>query len=530
MSYLTPRIRFYNPFNQIKTWLSKQVFIQKLNNPVGYAILGLAALVIAMIIPIVGLKLGILLLGGILAIPVLLFCLFQHQVGLVIMVVVAFMVIPIKKMMDVPVGLMMDGLMVLMFAGLIIKQMQTRDWSFAKSPISAWILVWVFLNLLQVINPVAESKLAWAYTVRSMAGLILLYFIACYAFNSLQYIKLVFKIIFGIALINTLYGFYQEFVGFPQFELAWLYSDPKRFELIFQWGRLRLFSTFADPTTFGIYTVYMGIFCGIMAFAPLTKWKRIAIGVSGFLMIWVTAYTGTRTAYVLIPAGLMFAAFVTFKREVILIMLVGIVLGAGMMMMSTSNPIVYRIQSAFKPQEDASMQLRLKNQAFIQPFIHRHPMGAGLGSTGLWGQRFTPDSFLASFAHDSGFVRVAIELGWIGLILYCVFLFVVMKETIYYFYRVKDPTIKMMYLGLGTALFLLILANYPQEAIVQLPTSIVFYIFLAAVVRLKDFDMEPATTPFTIEKAENIGGNRASTLEKTDRNSGFEILETEGND
>ena len=498
----------------------------------GYACLGIAALGIAMIIPILGLKMGILLLGAILAIPVLLFCLFQHQIGLIIMVVVAFMVIPIKKVMDVPVGVLMDGLMFLMFFGMIIKQVIERDWSFAKNPISAWILVWVFLNLLQVINPAAESKMAWLYTVRSMAGLILLYFIACYAFNSLEYIKLVFKLILGIALCNTLYGFYQEFVGFPQFELDWLYSDPERFQLIYQWGHLRLFSTFADPTTFGIYTVYMGMFCGIMALAPLDNWKRITLAVCGGLMLWVTAYTGTRTAYVLIPAGLFFFTLMTFRKEVIMIAFVGILLGAGMMMKSTSNPIIFRIQSAFKPQEDASMQLRLKNQAFIQPFIHKHPMGAGLGSTGLWGQRFTPDSFLAHFAHDSGFVRVAIELGWIGLFLYCVFLFVVMFQAVYYYYRVKDPTIKMMYLGLANVLFLLILANYPQEAIVQLPTSIVFYIVLAAVVRLKDFDVEPATEPYTIlhkkeEKIKTETGKETEEEQPIDKNYHTDNLEFE---
>jgi len=541
MSYLSPKIRFYNPLNNIKTWLSKQVLIQKLNNPIGYAILSIAALGIAMIIPVLGLKLGIVLLGAIFAVPVLLFCLFQHQIGLVIMVVVAFIVIPIKKVMDVPVGVLMDGLMFLMFFGMVLKQVVERDWSFAKNPISAWILVWVFLNLIQVINPSAESKMAWLYTVRSMAGLILLYFIACYAFSSLKYIKTVFKLIIGIALCNTMYGFYQEFIGFPQFELAWLYSDPARFELIYQWGHLRLFSTFADPTTFGIYTVYMGMFCGILALAPFKPIKRIILGVCCVLMLWVTAYTGTRTAYVLIPAGLFFFTFMTFRREVIMISCFGLVLGGGAMMMSTSNPIIFRIQSAFKPSEDASMQLRLKNQAFIQPFIHTHPMGAGLGSTGLWGQRFTPDSFLAHFAHDSGFVRVAIELGWIGLFLYCVFLFVVMWQAIYYYYRVKDPTIKMMYLGLANILFLLILANYPQEAIVQLPTSIVFYIVLAAIVRLKDFDEEPVKTYTIINKTEDASNesdkdesssNEKEEYKNEDKNKHtdkieFEIIEPE---
>ncbi|MEZ4885977.1 MAG: O-antigen ligase family protein [Chitinophagales bacterium] len=530
MSYLSPKIRFYNPLNKVKDWFSKQVFIQKLNNPIGYVALGMAALAIAVVIPMLGLKIGILLLGAIFAVPVLLFCLFRHQIGLIIMISVAFVVIPIKKVMDVPVGVLMDGLMFLMFFGMIIKQVIERDWSFAKNPISAWILVWVFLNLIQVINPSAESKMAWLYTVRSMAGLILLYFIACYAFSSLAYIKLVFKLIIGIALCNTLYGFYQEFVGFPQFELAWLYSDPERFQLIYQWGHLRLFSTFADPTTFGIYTVYMGMFCGIMVLAPITQNKRIVLGVCAVLMLWVTAYTGTRTAYVLIPAGLFFFTFMTMRKEVLIVAFIGIILGAGLMMKSTGNPIIYRIQSAFKPQEDASMQLRLKNQAFIQPFIHKHPMGAGLGSTGLWGQRFTPDSFLAHFAHDSGFVRVAIELGWIGLLLYCIFLFVVMYQAVYYYYRVKDPTIKTMYLGLSNVLFLLILANYPQEAIVQLPTSIVFYIVLAAVVRLKDFDIEPAKEPYIIinkPKAEDTVDEIEKNQDQPDKNHHTDKIEFE---
>lgn len=35
---------------------------------------------------------------------------------------------------------------------------------------------------------------------------------------------------------------------------------------------------------------------------------------------------------------------------------------------------------------------------------------------------------------------------------------------------------------------MLAVANYPQEAIVQLPTSLVSYVFFAAIVRLKDFD------------------------------------------
>jgi putative inorganic carbon (hco3(-)) transporter len=68
------------------------------------------------------------------------------------------------------------------------------------------------------------------------------------------------------------------------------------------------------------------------------------------------------------------------------------------------------------------------------------------------------------------------------------FLFVVLRRALYYYLRVRQPDIKILYLCLMTALFVLAIANYPQEAIVQMPTSLVVYVFFAAIVRLKDFD------------------------------------------
>ena len=95
---------------------------------------------------------------------------------------------------------------------------------------------------------------------------------------------------------------------------------------------------------------------------------------------------------------------------------------------------------------------------------------------------------LASFPPDSGYVRIAVEMGWIGLILYMVLLFKIQQQGVYYYIRVKDPQIKTMYLGLNVIVFLLIVASFPQEIIILLPTSIIFYISAAAIVRLKDYD------------------------------------------
>ena len=159
------------------------------------------------------------------------------------------------------------------------------------------------------------------------------------------------------------------------------------------------------------------------------------------------------------------------------------------MLKSSSNAVVYRIQSAFvlKNSQDV-VDVRMKNQALIQPYIQRNPFGGGLGSTGLWGRRFSPGTFLAEFDHDSGFVRLAVEVGWLGLLIYMIFIFQCMKYGIYYYFRVKDPKIKNIYLAINSAFFMLVIASYPQEAILQVPTGIIFYLLLAAIVKMKDFD------------------------------------------
>jgi hypothetical protein len=163
-------------------------------------------------------------------------------------------------------------------------------------------------------------------------------------------------------------------------------------------------------------------------------------------------------------------------------------MGTLFIMKSTSSGVIYRIQSAFKPTQDNSMNLRLENQKRIQPYIQTHPLGGGLGSCGVWGKRFNPDSELSRFPHDSSFVRMAVELGWIGLILYTLLHFFVLRTGLYYFIRCSDPLIKAIYAGITTWCFMLAVACYAQEAILQLPTNVIYNIFLAILVTLKNFD------------------------------------------
>ena len=472
----------------IGQWLNKQIYVQKLNNPMGLLILTTIGLVFGSLVPLLGMGGSGVLIGAVIILPVVVGCMFFHQFGVAFILVISFFIAYVGKISDAPFGTSIDGLLLIMIFGILVGQVVKKDWSFAKDAISTWLLIWIYYNLFEALNPWQESKMAWLYTVRSLAILNLLYFIACYAFNSFTRIKWMIDFIIVLTVIIAVYGLKQEFIGFTDAEKAWIYADAERFQLFFQWGRMRTFSLFSDAMTFGVMMAYMGVFCFIYASAPMKRYIKVLLAFSGLLMFWSSIYSGTRTCFVLIPMGFIFYAVMTLNRKVLIGSAIFILLGTAFMMKSTSNAVIYRIQSSFKPKEDASVQIRMYNQQRIRPHIYSHPIGFGPGSTGLWARRFTPNSFLAGFAHDSYYVRLAVEEGWIGLILYMIFLFVVLKQCLYYFMRVRDPVIKTLYLSIMSALFMLAIANYPQEAIVQMPTSLVVYVFFAAIVRMKDFD------------------------------------------
>ena len=137
----------------------------------------------------------------------------------------------------------------------------------------------------------------------------------------------------------------------------------------------------------------------------------------------VMLYSGTRASYVIIPAALVMLAILYFNRKVFIFCSIGGLILGALIMVPTSNSTLARFQSAFRPSKDASFEERAKNQERIKPYILSHPIGGGLGSVGVWGERFAPNSYLAKFPPDSGYVRVAVEMGYIGLLLFCVFNF-----------------------------------------------------------------------------------------------------------
>ncbi|TKC09323.1 O-antigen ligase family protein [Pedobacter frigoris] len=401
--------------------------------------------------------------------------------GVLVLLVSAYLIMWVMRFnFDFPLGTLMDGLELLLIIGFFIHQKIHRDWAILKNPITFMILIWIGYNILQAFNPVAESKLAWLYTIRSVAIVMLTYFIFMVQIKSVAFIRLIFKVWIGLSLFAALYAFKQEYFGFFAFEERSLDSPLMR-ELLFIGGHWRKFSIFSDPVAFSYNMVVSAILCLVLVLSVKKTYKKaILIFLVGFFLLNML-YSGTRGANPLFPAAVFMLAILKFNYKVLGFSLLGLVFLVFLIFMPSSNQNILRFQSAFRPSDDASFNVRKINQKRIQPFIQQHPFGGGLGATGTWGVRFAPNSYLAHFPPDSGYVRVAVELGYVGLFIFCTLIFIILRTGIRNYFTIKDPELKNYCLAMVLIVFALGIGNYPQEALVQFPVSVYFYLIVALI-------------------------------------------------
>ncbi|TWR25650.1 O-antigen ligase domain-containing protein [Mucilaginibacter achroorhodeus] len=449
---------------------------------------------------------GIIAAGAILAliigVPLVLAIIAYPIFGIAVFMVLAFFMNYISEPLppETPTGIVLDILTYLLIFGFLLKFKYDRDWSHFQNPISYWILAWLAYNFFEAINPASPSILAWIYTVRTVAFIMLMYFIFLYQIRTKKTIKFLFKLWLILAFLSALSGFQQENIGLLPMEKAWYAQDPLRLSFLYINGHLRKVAIFPDPVTFAYNMVVAALLCLCLLFTKIKTWKKVVLGLSIPFFFLVMLYSGTRGAFVLPPAALALLAVMNYNKKIL--MMVGaaaLVLGA-LIFMPTSNQFIKRFQTAFRPSDDASFNVRAENQRKIKPYILSHPIGGGLGSVGIWGRRFAPNSFLAKFPPDSGYVRVAVEMGYVGLLLFCALMFVILKTGINNYYLIKDPELKMYCLAMVLIIFVFNIGNYPQQALVQYPSNILFYLacaLLSVTLRLDKQEREKSVNQST---------------------------------
>jgi O-antigen ligase len=475
-------------------WLYEKFVVEKMNNWPGVLTLLASAILIAYITAFMGIKGAAMTFAGIAAIPMVFAIIVYPQFGILTILILSYFIFSLIRLdLGIPAGTLADGVEMLLLFGFFLKQKAVRDWSIVRDPVGIMLLIWIGYNLLQIANPTAASRMSWVYTIRSVAFVMFLYFVFSLHIRTIRFVRIILGTWIALSTCVALYALKQQYIGFSSAESAWLENNELARSLLFIAGQWRKFSFLSDPVVFAYTMVISTILCVCIAGATKRTWLKVTLYILAAIYTYVMLFSGTRAAYILLPVAMAFYAILNFNRKVLFFLVVMGAFTVFLILLPTGNPTLYRFQSAFKPSTDASFNLRKANQERIRPFIYSHPFGGGLGATGVWGQRFAPESFLASFPPDSGYVRVAVELGWIGLILFGMLMFVIIKTGIDNYFRIRNPELKAYCLAMLLIVFVLNIANYPQEAFVQFPTNIYFYLVVALIGVTARIDKEIVT-------------------------------------
>ncbi|PJJ79072.1 O-antigen ligase family protein [Mucilaginibacter auburnensis] len=465
--------------------------IEKLSNPLGIGILAVIAAIIAVGIAKFGVVFGGLVVVAFVGLPAIYCVVAYPRFGIIILLILAYVLFLLGRLgIPGPMGVVADLLQGSLMLGTLVRLRRHNDWEFLKGPVSTMILIWIAYNFLQVANPSAISREAWVYTVRGIAIVMLSYFVFLYNIRSINLVRFIFKLWLALSFFSALYGMKQEFIGFSASEEAWLHSDPEIAGLLFIAGHWRKFSIFSDPVAFAYNMNMAAIFCVALIAGKLPLWKKVILVIFTGTFLVSMLFSGTRAANVLVPAAMFLFAIIRYNKQILLLSCLGVLGLIVLINIPTGDPNLLRFQTAFRPNEDPSYKLRKFNQERIKPYIYSHPIGFGLGATGGWGKRFGNGSVVSQFQPDSGYVRVAVELGPVGLLIFCTLMFVVMRTGINNYYRIRDPELKMYSLGVLLVVFAYNIANFPQEALVQFPSNVYFSLDMALITVLYRLDKQ----------------------------------------
>jgi putative inorganic carbon (HCO3(-)) transporter len=425
---------------------------------------------------------GVFLLGAIIK---------DYRVGFYVLFAMGMFMFYIDRIINLPVpmGVIYDALAGFIFIALFVHNKDKRDWTLFKNPVSIAFFIITAYQLLQFFNPNAVSHVAWLVSLRNNVSF-LLYVVCFQMFTTVKDILKFTWVWIALATVIALYGMYQEYFDLTSFEWEWMREAPERMGLFMIWGRLRKFSMLSDPSSFGLFMAFTSLACIVLAMGPFKTSLRICFAVLAVIMFISMSYSGTRTAMAMFAVGLAFFITMTLRNKKTMmataaLVFFGVIILVGPFYGGTIN----RIRSTFKPSDDPSMVVRDKKRVRLQEYIMAHPIGGGLYTTGANGLRYSKGHTLsAGWDPDSGYLLIALEMGWIGLIIVQVFFFIVMLSGIKNYFALDDPMLKSLTLTYLVPFMALSVAHFTQDAMFQKPMNMIIIVTYALVIRIPSME------------------------------------------
>ena len=429
------------------------------------------------------------------------------RIGIITILIFNFFVLGIGRYIPMTWGLLMDGLMVLMYLALFFKAFRIKvPWKRANSQLTLLVSVWFGYAILQIANPEAVSIAAWFYAMRGLALYQWLFVpLVFILFNTRKDLHLFFIIWGVLSVLATLKGMQQLIFGVDSYEQAWLDAGGDVTHILF--GKLRIFSFYSDAGQFGASQGHTGVVFGVLALFAKNRKFQVFCGIVAMAGLLGMMISGTRGA-IAVPAmgGIMFILVRKHIPSIVLVVIAGI--GVFVFFKYTTigndNDQIRRMRTAFDP-NDASLEMRRINQARLKGYLATRPLGGGIGSTGNWGKRFSPNTFLANTATDSWFVAVWADTGIVGLYLHLFILFFILITGAYNcMFKIRDDWLKGQITALVCGMAGIMLASYGNGVFGQFPTCILMYTGMVFIFISPKLDQKIRAEKETILKLQTV--------------------------
>lgn len=453
--------------------------------------LGLAGIVISLLSDNYTMALGVA------SIPILLILLFltlQRPVILFfILFIIQYFFVTIYRILNIDqIGVFLDCLTWSILLIIIIQSAlyHNIDWKRTKNVLSIGALIWMIYCMAEIVNPSGMFS-AWILSRGLITNGFILTMYACVLINNNKLLNTFLITLSILTLIAVIQSFIQKFMGFNAIEQRWLNGGGYKTHLLAT--GTRYFSIFSDAGNFGSNMGCASLIFTITGLYIKSKGLKFYYIIIGLLSLYAMFLSGTRGAMIVPLAGL--ALYIVISKNIKAILsggttLLFVYLFFAFTTIGQSNALIRRMRTAFNPTEDASFNVRRDNQKRLAEYLKYKPFGEGLGLSGVENQK-TSYRFTTSIPHDSWYVKIWVETGVVGLILYIGFLLVTVIQGCYIImYKIRDAELKGKLTALLCGIFGLMLSAYGNAFWGQYPTPIIAFTGLAIIMNGVSFDKE----------------------------------------
>lgn len=308
------------------------------------------------------------------------------------------------------------------------------------------VRIMLLIDMIQVINPLQGSILSGFGGVMFYVAP-LFWMILSRLYISERWIKIIYSTVFFIGVVSSLYGLKQMFIGFFDFEIAWVYLGG--YAALMVGEDLRPFSFFTNGAE---YTNYMVLAINIAWIAVLrgSGWQKLVALLALPVMFYALFMASSRTPFILTSFGIAVTTIMHVKKgkgrlivaSVMVLMLV--IAYLGITRIESSNAfIAHQVNGLANPldEEHSTLQLHLKMFAYgmAQGFVN--PIGRGLGSTTLAGAKLANSGVNSEV--DVG--NMMISNGLAGGIVYILIMIEALRQGVRHSY---NRTLALLALGI----------------------------------------------------------------------------------